>query len=89
MVLYTVFLLNTAVYRLAVLTINTLPTKHNLLSFVHIYVVNRLMFDKTCIGTSLATSDNLYHCIIGCAISKKQKKEKETIRSTTFSSTKK
>jgi len=32
---YTVFVLNTAVYRLAVLTISTLPTNYNLLSFVH------------------------------------------------------
>jgi len=47
-VLYTVFLLDTAVYRLAVLTISTLLIKRNLLSFVHIFHINRLKFGKTC-----------------------------------------
>ena len=82
-VLYAVFSFNIAIYRLAVLMISTLPTKHFLLSFVHIFVINRLKFGKTCIGTCLATSDNLYQRIIASPISKSDK-EKETIKSPTF-----
>ena len=37
-VLYTAFLLNTAVYHLAVQMISTLPIKHSLISFMHVFV---------------------------------------------------
>jgi len=50
MVLNAVFILNTAAYRLAVLTVSTLPTELSLLSFVHIFVINTLKFGKTYIG---------------------------------------
>jgi len=61
---------------LAILTISTLPTKHNLLSFVYI---NRLNFSKTCIGTCLATSDDLYHYITGSALIKEQRKKRKQL----------
>ena len=75
--LYTVFLLNTAVYHLAVLTISTLPTKHNLLSFVHTFVINRLNFSKICIGTCIATSQPvpLYHRFSNIKEQRKKKKQ--------------
>ena len=77
--LYTVFFLNTAVYRLAILMISTLLTKHNLLRFVHrrIFVIKRLKFDNACIDTCLATSDYVHHCIIGSPISKCKEKNKQ------------
>jgi len=84
MVLYTVFLLNTSVYRLSVLTISTLSTQHNLLSFLHIFVINRLKFGKTYIGTCLATKHYFYHCIVGCRISKSKERKRNNIRSPRF-----
>jgi len=77
-------LLNIAVYRLAVLTMSSPPTKHNLLSFMHIFVINRLKFGKTCIDTCLSTSDNLYHCIISSPLSKSKERKRNNEQSNFF-----